>query len=300
MNLDFPHAGEVYSALCALFWAVAVILFRKSGEKVTPVVLNLFKDVTGLILLCTTMAILSVEFFPAGQSAGDWIILLVSGVIGIGIADTLFFASLNRLGAGRSAIVDCLYSPFVILCSLVHLDESFGPLLIVALVMMVSAIFIGTWQPEQIGKPEDKRQLRIGVVLGVISMACMAIGISMAKPVLDRSDPWWATTVRMVSGTALLAVIVAFSSRRKEFLKVFRPSALWKVTVPAAVFGAYLAVFFWIAGMKYSETTTASILNQSSNVFVIFLATLFLKERLTVRKLTAICIGFAGGVIATL
>jgi len=300
MNLDFPHAGEVYSALCALLWAVAVILFRKSGEKVTPVVLNLFKDVTGLILLCTTMAILSVEFFPAGQSAGDWIILLVSGVIGIGIADTLFFASLNRLGAGRSAIVDCLYSPFVILCSLVHLDESFGPLLIVALVMMVSAIFIGTWQPEQLDKPEDQRQLRIGVVLGVISMACMAIGISMAKPVLDRSDPWWATTVRMVSGTALLAVIVACTSRRKEFFKVFRPSSLWKVTVPAAVFGAYLAVFFWIAGMKYSETTTASILNQSSNVFVIFLATLFLKERLTVRKLIAICIGFAGGVIATL
>ena len=300
MNFDFPHAGEVYSALCALLWAVAVILFRKSGEKVTPVVLNLFKDVTGLILLCITMAILSVEFFPADQSAGDWIILLVSGVIGIGIADTLFFASLNRLGAGRSAIVDCLYSPFVILCSLVHLDESFGPLLIVAMVMMVSAIFIGTWQPEQLDKPEDKRQLKIGVILGVISMACMAIGISMAKPVLDRSDPWWATTVRMVSGTALLAVIVAFTSRRKEFLKVFRPSSLWKVTIPAAVTGAYLAVFFWIAGMKYTETTTASILNQSSNVFVIFLAALFLKERLTLRKLLAICIGFAGGVIATL
>jgi drug/metabolite transporter (DMT)-like permease len=300
MNLDFPHAGEVYSALCALLWAVAVILFRKSGEKVTPVVLNLFKDVTGLILLCATMLILSVEFFPAEQTAEDWIILLVSGVIGIGIADTIFFASLNRLGAGRSAIVDCLYSPFVILCSLVHLDESFGPLLIVALVMMVSAIFIGTWQPELTDKPEDKKQIKIGVILGVISMACMAIGISMAKPVLDRSDPWWATTVRMVSGTAFLAVIVACTSRRKEFIKVFRPSALWKVTVPAAVVGAYLAVFFWIAGMKYTETTTASVLNQSSNVFVIFLATLFLKERLTTRKLIAICMGFAGGVIATL
>jgi drug/metabolite transporter (DMT)-like permease len=299
MNFDFPHAGEVYSALCALLWAVAVILFRKSGEKVTPVVLNLFKDVAGLILLCITMAILSVEFFPAAQTAEDWIVLLVSGVIGIGIADTLFFASLNRLGAGRSAIVDCLYSPFVILCSLVHLDESFGPLLIVALVMMVGAIFVGTWQPER-DEHEDARQIKIGIILGVISMACMAIGISMAKPVLDRSDPWWATTVRMAAGTALLAVIVAFTSRRREFLKVFRPSSLWKVTIPAAVTGSYLAVFFWIAGMKYTETTTASVLNQSSNVFVIFLATLFLKERLTVRKLIAICLGFAGGVIATL
>ena len=299
MNLDFPHAGEVYSALCALLWAVAVILFRKSGEKVTPVVLNLFKDVTGLILLCTTMAILSVEFFPAAQTAEDWIILLVSGVIGIGIADTLFFASLNRLGAGRSAIVDCLYSPFVILCSLVHLDESFGPLLIVALVMMVGAIFVGTWQPER-DQLEDARQIKIGIILGVISMACMAIGISMAKPVLDRSDPWWATTVRMASGTVLLAVIVACTSRRREFVRVFRPSSLWKITIPAALTGSYLAVFFWIAGMKYTETTTASVLNQSSNVFVIFLATLFLKERLTFRKLIAICLGFAGGVIATL
>jgi drug/metabolite transporter (DMT)-like permease len=298
MNLDFPHAGEVYSATCAFLWAVAVILFRKSGEKVTPVVLNLFKDVTGLILLCTTMLILSVEFFPAAQTAEDWIILLISGVIGIGIADTIFFASLNRLGAGRSAIVDCLYSPFVILCSLVHLDESFGPLLIVALALMVGAIFIGTWQPEK-DKPEDVRQIRIGIILGVVSMACMAIGISMAKPVLDRADPWWACTVRMVSGTAFLAVIVAFTKHRKELKRVFLPSSLWKVTVPAAVTGAYLAVFFWIAGMKYTETTTASVLNQSSNVFVIFLATLFLKERLTVRKLIAICMGFAGGVIAT-
>ena len=121
----------------------------------------------------------------------------------------------------------------------------------------------------------------------------------MIKPVLDRSDPWWVTTVRMVSGTAFLAVIVACSSRRREFLRVFRPSSLWKVTVPASVIGAYLAVFFWIAGMKYTETTTASVLNQSSIIFVLFLATIFLKERLTVRKLLAICLGFAGGVIAT-
>jgi drug/metabolite transporter (DMT)-like permease len=299
MNFDFPNAGEVYSALCAFLWAIAVIFYRKSGEKVTPVVLNLFKNVTGLILLCGTMLILSVEFFPENQTAQDWIILLISGVIGIGIADTIFFASLNRLGAGRVAIVDCLYSPFVILCSLAHLDESLGPLLVVALVLMVSAIFVGTWRPEHRDKPEDVKQIRIGIVLGIVSMACMAVGISMIKPVLDRSDPWWVSTVRMVSGTAFLAVIVACTSRRREFVKVFRPSSLWKVTIPAAVFGAYLAIFFWIAGMKYTETTTASILNQSSNVFVIFLAAIFLKERLTTRKLLAICMGFAGGVIAT-
>ena len=44
----------------------------------------------------------------------DYLLVLVSGALGIGIADTLFFKCLNTLGAGLTAIIDCLYSPFTI------------------------------------------------------------------------------------------------------------------------------------------------------------------------------------------
>jgi drug/metabolite transporter (DMT)-like permease len=300
MNLDFPHAGEVYSATCALLWSIGVIYFKKSGEKIAPLPLNLFKDTVGLLLFIPTMLILGVEFIPVEQTAADWIILLASGAIGIGIADSIFFASLNRLGAGRSAVVDCLYSPFIIICSFIYLNEDIGIGLLIALVLMTAGILIGTWNPERTESDQDRKKIRQGVLLGIAAMLLMSIGIVMAKPVLDRSDPWWASTVRLVGGVALLSFQMFSRRNRVELLRCFRPGPLWKVSLPSAVFGGYLAMIFWIAGMKYTDTTIASVLNQLSTIFVLILATLFLKESLTLRKVVAIILGFAGGVIVTL
>ena len=41
--------------------------------------------------------------------------MVVSGALGIGVADTMFFECLERLGASKTAVVECLYSPVVIL-----------------------------------------------------------------------------------------------------------------------------------------------------------------------------------------
>ncbi len=36
--------GEVWALLAALIWSVAVILFKRTGEEVPPLALNLFKN----------------------------------------------------------------------------------------------------------------------------------------------------------------------------------------------------------------------------------------------------------------
>lgn len=300
MLSDVVNAGEAYSALCALLWAVAVVLFRKSGEHVAPVALNLFKDTVGLALFLVTLPIIGVPYLPAEHGSHDWLVLLASGAVGIGIADSLFFASLNRLGAGRSAIVDCLYSPLVILCSFIYLGEPVGYPLLIAVGLMVAAILVGAWQPETSAAAEDKRDVRLGIALGVGSMLFMAIGIVIAKPVLNHTNPWWSTSVRLVGGVALLGVQVGLSSKRRDLLRCFRPGRLWRVTLPSAVVGVYLAMLFWIMGMTYTHTTSASVLNQSSVIFVLILATIFLREPFTLRKAMAIVMGFAGAVLAVL
>jgi drug/metabolite transporter (DMT)-like permease len=68
--------------------------------------------------------------------------------------------------------------------------------------------------------------------------------------------------------------------------------------VPSAVVGTYFATFFWVVGMKFTLATVASVFNQMSTIFVLVLATLFLKEPLTGRKTVAIILGFTGGIIA--
>ena len=60
-------------------------------------------------------------------------------------------------------------------------------------------------------------------------------------------------------------------------------------------------MIFWVAGFKYTdESAVAGILNQTSIIFAIILASIFLKERFTTRKLIAVIIASAGVVVIVL
>jgi drug/metabolite transporter (DMT)-like permease len=298
MDLGWPAAGEVYAVLAALVWSVAVILFRRSGEQVPPVTLNLFKNTVGLGLFAISIPLAGSVFAPPDATATDWLILLFSGAIGIAVADTLFFAALNRLGAGRSAIVDCLYSPFVILWAVVLLHEKVGMYHLGAAVLVGVAVWLGTWEPKQRVDPDARRNLLWGVVMGGLAMFTMAAGIVAAKPVLERSDFWWATTVRLLGAAPLLIVHGLMPRHRKATRACFRWGPHWRYVLPGAVLGTYVALGLWILGFKYTLASTAGVLNQTSTFFVLILATLWLKEPLTVRKAGAVILGFAGASLA--
>ncbi len=294
------HLGEIYSLSCALLWAVAVLLFRKGGEAVPPVALNCFKGAVAIVCFGLTLPFVRIPLMPPGQSGRDVLVLLVSGAVGIGIADSLFFASLNRLGASGSAAVDCVYSPFVVLLAFFYLGEPLRATLLVAMVLMVGAILLVSWEPLQVPGPAARRGRQQGVLLGVVSMFLMAGGIVMAKPVLNRSPVLWATPVRLVGGELLILLNALRRDHRSAMLQAFRPGAQWLITLPSALIGSYLAMIVWIAGMKYASAGVAGLLNQTSTLFVPLLASLFLKERLSAARLVAVLLGFAGALVATL
>ncbi len=293
--------GELYSAACALLWAVAVLFFRKSGEQVPPVALNLFKGAVAIVLFIPTLLLAGQPFVAVGQGWRDTLQLLASGAIGIGVADSLFFASLNRLGASGSAVVDCVYGPFVVLLAFFFLGEPLKLTLLAAMTLMVGAILIVTWEPQSLaGGPEAQRRQRVGVALGLLSMLLMAAGIVLAKPVLNRSPVLWATPVRLVGGELVLLTQALLPRHRASALAVFKPGRLWRVTLPSALLGSYLAMIVWIAGMKYTQAGIAGVLNQMSTLFVPLLAAVFLKEKLTRAKLIAVLLGFAAALVASL
>lgn len=292
-------AGEFYSTLTALTWACAVVLFRRAGDQMPPVALNLFKGLLGLILSVVTMLVLGIPFVPDGVTAGDVFLLFVSGLVGIGIADTLFFMALNRLGAARLAIVDCSYSPFVMLASWVYLGEPISPWLAPAVVLMGAAIIVGAWEPGAFDGVAWRRE-KAGIALSTLSVLLMAIGIVAVKPILDRTEVWWALSVRLAGGIAFLGIQGALPRHRAEVRRALTPGPAWRIAVPAAFVGTYLAIFLWTLGMKLTYTNTASVLNQLSNVFILPLAAFFLHERLGPRQVAAILLGFGAAILAVL
>ncbi len=298
--------GKACAFLTAVTWAMALVLFKKSTESLSPIALNLFKNVVGLVLLIATLAFAPLFWTSESISAvmahplTDHAILIVSGVIGIALADTLFLHALDLVGVGILSIVDCLYSPFVILFSLLILPEYLS----LSLVVGASLILVGVFASSRHTPPPNrtKGQLIAGILLGALAMALMAIGIVAAKLVLEGGDyPLvWATTMRLGAGSIALAIYMAGSPHRSALWKSFRPSASWRVSVPASVLGTYVAMLFWVAGFKYAPASVVSVLNQMSVIFATLFAALILKEALTLRKVIALTLAFTGALIVSL
>lgn len=290
--------GQLSALGAALTWAMAVVLFKRSGEHLPPVPLNLFKNLVGLVLLGATLAALGGALEPFRTvSRADLAILAASGFLGIALADSLLFYGLNAVGVGRVAVVECTYSPFVIGFSALLLGERpatahyLGGALILAGILVLGA----RRAPGMTG-----RQLGSGLAAAVAAMGLMAFGIVLAKPVLERVPLIWATTVRLAVGTVALAALWAAGPRRRELALLLRPSRFWRTSLPASVLGSYVALLLWTAGFKYTLASVAALLNQTSMIFAIVFAAFFLREPFTRQKLVAASLALLGVLLVTL
>lgn len=293
MTLHLP--GEAHALLAAFTWALALTLFKRSGETIPPLALNLFKNVIALALMAATLLFVDADVPAVASSWSDVAVLLISGILGIALADTAFFHSLNRVGLGLVTIVECLYSPLVILCAFLMLRERVTVLHGVGGAFIISAIIISTRHDLPPGR--TRRDIVIGFLAGAASMALMAFGIVLAKPVLEHYSLIHAAMWRLTAGTAVILLLALFSRERAACWSVFRPSNTWRFSIPAAILGTYFAMLFWVAGFKYANAATAGILNQSSMIFAIVLATVVLREPFTRRKLVAVVLALIGVLI---
>lgn len=291
MLAGLPHLGEILSFTCAIVWATAVILFRKSGETVSPLGLNLFKNLLGLSLFIPTSVVLG-ETLAVRAPLNDYLLILVSGAIGIGLADSIFFKSLNLLGAGLSAIIDTFYSLFVIGLSILFLKESLSELQLFGAFLIISAVFIVSRQGEK--KYISRHDLILGICLGILSMALMAVGIVMIKPLLNRSPLLWVIELRLLGGCLLLGIIFLFHPSRRKIVNSVLSIQSWQFMLPGSFLGAYVSLVVWMGGMKYTQASIAAALNQTSYVFIFILAAVFLKEPINYLRIIGIFLAFLG------
>lgn len=296
MHFGIPYFGELLSFLTAFVWALAVILFKKSGETVHPIALNMFKNILAMILLLPTMLLFGETIFYKAPPYEYWW-LIVSGAIGIGVGDTLFFKGLNMLGAGLLSIVDTLYLPMVIFLSIIWLDESLSIWQFVGVVGIIGAIILATY--EKSNQRISRHNLVWGTVYGLTAMAAMAFSIVFTKPLLNRSPIIWLTEIRLVGGVIVLLIVFAFHKSKKPIMQSLTHVHGWKYMFWGSFLGAYLSMMIWLAGMKYAQASVASALNQTSNVLIFVLAAFFLKERFNFRRIAAIAIAMGGVFLVT-
>jgi len=291
---------QMIGILCALgaalFWSSAVVMFKKSGDLISPTALNLFKGIVTLVLLVPTLWFSGIPLFPE-RPLNDWLLFGISGLLGITLADNFFFMALKHLGAGLWAVVDCLYLPLIILLSTLFLGEQIGFKGMAGAALVIAAIGAASYSSKSANV--SGRNLLAGLFWGMLAVSLLASSVIIVKPLLEHTSVLWASFARLLAGVAGLLVMTAFHPQRKTILAVLVPSQAWKIALPASIVGNYLAMLAWLGGFKYTLVSVAAILNQLATIFTFILAAVFLKEPVTLPRLIAIVLALTGALLAT-
>lgn len=283
--------GDAMAIGCALAWAFAVLAFRRV-EGVPPAALNVFKNTFSVTLLLPTMWAMGIHF-DTGRSGEDWLRLIVSGILGLAVADTLFLAGLRRVDASVAALADCAYAPTVLVLSTLFLHEPLGVGLFLGTPLVIAGLVVVAWraketigdedrglrgrrgaepQAKRHGRGETRPVDRKGVLLCVAGVMTTAVAVIVAKPVLERSELIEATVIRLAAGALGIFLFEAASGRTKDAFLLFRRHPAHRYAFLGAFLGTYVAMVLWLGGMKYGTASRAALLNQSATVFVLVLS----------------------------
>lgn len=282
--------GEAMALGSAAAWAVGVILARQLGVHLPPLTLNLLKNGLVLCVLAPVALLLYVGAWPV-MPVRDMLIVLASGVIGIALADTLYFRALNELGAGRMGVIGNLYSPLVLLLGFVFLDERLGGMQWLGFALVAGGVLLVSIPARgQAARPQHTLR---GILLGLLAIALMAVAIVMVKRTLETQPLLWVTLLRLCGAMAGLLFLASLPSMRQRMRFVPRDVA-WHRLVLAALVGQGLSMVLWLGGYKFTSASVAAILNESASVFLVVLAALWLREPMGRRAFVGVLLTFSG------
>lgn len=290
--------GELYSILAAATWALGVILYKRLGESLAPLALNLLKN--GIVLLAMIpTAVLAHGWDWSGFTPHLLTLTLLSGVLGIALADTLYLRALNQLGAGAMGLVGNLFSPSVILLAWLFLGErlsglqGLGFVLVAAGVGLTHAPAIPTQTEPGTEPPAALTPRWRGLWMGIVAVVLNAVGIVLIKPALEQAPFFQVALLRLVAALLVLLALWPVLKRAMGVWPGWR-GVPWRVLLPGALLGQYVAMLFWLAGYKHAEASVAAILNETASIFILIFAALFLREPLTARRLWGVALTFGG------
>jgi drug/metabolite transporter (DMT)-like permease len=227
-------------------------LYKRLGESAAPLTLNLQKNLIVLALVLPTWWIASAGAWPA-LSTQTVALSLLSGVLGIAVADTLYFLALNLVGAGRMGIVGNLYSPLVIVLSFAILGERLSLQQLLGFVLVSTGVLVVS----QSGAAQEggAQALRRGVALGIVAVGLMAASVVMVKRVLEAHPLLPIVLLRLVGGVLGMTLLIPASGSRIAWHELApRREQLWLLLRAAAV-GQYFAMLAWLAGYKYTSAS---------------------------------------------
>jgi drug/metabolite transporter (DMT)-like permease len=202
---------ELAALAAALTWALGGILSPTPAAHLGTIGFNRIRLTMMFVLLAGYVAIAgSWQTIPTDKLAE----VMLSGLVGIFLGDTALFATMNRLGPRRTAMLFSLNAPMSAVLGYIFLAEALsgtevtGILIVTAGVVL--AIAFGKRRSQLHQWEAVKGPLWIGIVVGLVAALGQSVGSLIASPILSAgADPIAVSCLRVGVAAFFLNVLGA-------------------------------------------------------------------------------------------
>ncbi|MEE9202945.1 MAG: DMT family transporter [Dehalococcoidia bacterium] len=286
--------GESFALLSALAWATVGVVMAFLVRGMDPFAIVAVRLLLGSLFLSPLLLVMALGGGLGPLPLGPLALLVASGVLSLGIGDSLYVSSLPHIGVSRAHPISITLFPlFTFILAATLLDEAITPstlggsfLIIAGIVIVVLSGRAARQGPGAVGGG------RRGVVLVVVAAALWAVGFALLKLGVHDVDPVVAGYTRLLAGGLFLAGLLLW--RRPRLGLRWRAGRQWAGLVWIGLMTAFSTGLLVVLAVKYAGAAKVSVLTSVSPLFALPLAVLFLGERLTWRTVAGTLLALAG------
>ena len=129
--------GIISAFGAAISWTYACFIWRSQTKKYKSIDINLVKNIIAFLIF--TPALINIDFLVEFKSI---VILLLSGIIGIGLGDTFYIKSLQLLGTRRTLSVETLSPLLAALSGEIFINENLALKSYLGIIIISISLFV--------------------------------------------------------------------------------------------------------------------------------------------------------------
>ena len=310
---SLPHVeyisfwGELAALSAACLWALGSVIYTHAGARIPALELNLIKTVVAIAFLIPTLLLQGITTPTA--SPLPLYLLLLSGVVGIGLADTFFLEALKQLGARRTLLIKTLDPPIAALLSTIFLQEKLSAiawcgilLVILGVAWVVTERVPGVSSSASTGGKSATSIPVCGIICGLLSAVGQAIGAVLSRQAFVQTNisPLWSVLLRLAG--ALLVIILWMLVKRYPVGLWLKPlvtdkdrslSRILGAVIFAAFASTFLGIWLQQTALKFTAAGIAQTLSATSPLFVLPIV-IWMGEVVSLRAFVGVLISLVG------
>jgi len=283
--------GVLVGLLCATTWASASVMMKDLSKKLEPFTLNACRALSGGLSMLLVALVMGKTTGYEALTLERLFFLFASVIIGGGIGDTCYIASLPRIGVSRAFPIASTYPALTLLFGLIFLHERITLAIVVGLLLVLAGIMLISGLRVKNGAGSALPMTTSGVAFALVASLCWGAGTALVAPGIEGLDSLMVASVRTPAYALVLCGIVALRKSYGELFKLSRKE--WLVLVSSGVMGWGLGSVLFLLTVSLVGPTRGAILTSAAPLFALPLSVIFLKERVNLPILigTALTIG---------